>query len=69
MSTKNKQYTLEEIRKLKSQTDVEKFNETTEKEINEQTIADPDLPNLTEKELKEFDFPKKKGDKNEDDQD
>jgi hypothetical protein len=53
-----KQYTLEELRKMKSKTDIEKFNETTEKQIKEQIISDPDLPNLTEEEMKEFDFPK-----------
>lgn len=59
MSAERRQYTLEELRKMKSNTDVEKFNETTEKEIKEQIMADPDLSNLTEDELKEFDFPKK----------
>jgi len=58
MSTEKKQYTLEELKKIKSKTDVKKFHETTEKEIKEQTMSDPDLPNLTEEELKEFDFPK-----------
>lgn len=58
MSTEKKQYTLEELKKIKSKTDIKKFHETTEKEIKEQTMSDPDLPNLTEEELKEFDFPK-----------
>lgn len=39
---------------MKSKTDVERFKNTSEKEIMEQTIADPDLPNLSEEELKEF---------------
>ncbi|WP_075184714.1 hypothetical protein [Teredinibacter haidensis] len=50
----SKEYSLEELKNLKSKTDVKRFNETSEKDIMEQTIADPDLPNLTEKELKEF---------------
>ncbi len=60
MSEDFKQYTIEELRKMKSKTDIKKFNETTEKQINEQTMSDPDLPNLTDNEMKEFDFPKKR---------
>lgn len=54
MSKNIKRYTLEELRKMKSQTDIEKFKATTEKEILEQSLADPDTPVLTEKELKEM---------------
>jgi hypothetical protein len=54
----SKVYTLEELRKMKSQTDVERFNKTTEKEIMEQSIADPDTPYLTNKEIKELTSPK-----------
>jgi len=50
----SKTYSLEELKKMKSKTDVERFNNTSEKEIMEQTMADPDLPNLSEEELKEF---------------
>jgi hypothetical protein len=50
----SKTYSLEELKKMKSKTDVERFKNTSEKEIMEQTIADPDLPNLSEEELKEF---------------
>jgi len=50
----SKTYSLEELKKMKSKTDIERFKNTSEKEIMEQTIADPDLPNLTEEELKEF---------------
>ena len=56
----SKEYSLEELKKMKSKTDVKRFEETSEKEIMEQTIADPDLPNLTEKELKEFKLTKGK---------
>lgn len=50
----SKTYSLEELKKMKSETDVERFKNTSEKEIMEQTIADPDLPHLSEEELKEF---------------
>lgn len=50
----SKEYSLEELKKMKSKTDVKRFNETSEKDIMEQTISDHDLPNLTEEELKEF---------------
>ena len=65
MSIEKQQYTLEELRKMKSKTDIKKFNETTEKQIKEQIMADPDFSNLTEDELKEFDFPKKREKKDE----
>lgn len=54
----SKTYSLEELRKMKSKTDVERFKNTSEKEIMEQTISDPDLPNLSEEELKEFQLAK-----------
>tara|TARA_R110001583_G_scaffold103368_1_gene250569 strand:+ start:774 stop:962 length:189 start_codon:yes stop_codon:yes gene_type:complete len=50
----SKTYSLEDLKKMKSKTDIERFKNTSEKEIMEQTIADPDLPNLSEEELKEF---------------
>lgn len=50
----SKEYSLEKLKKMKSKTDVKRFNETSEKDIMEQTISDHDLPNLTEKQLKEF---------------
>ena len=65
MTEEFKQYTLEEIRKMKSKTDIRKFNETTEKQIKEQILSDPDLPNLTDDEMKEFDFPKQRDKKDE----
>ena len=54
MSKNIKRYTLEELRKMKSETDIEKFDSTTEKDILEQSLADPDTPILTKKELKEM---------------
>ena len=65
MSNNPKEYMLEELRKMKCETDVEKFNSTTEQQINEQIISDSDMPNLTDDEMKEFDFPKKRENKNE----
>lgn len=54
----SKTYSLEELKKMKSKTDVERFKNTSEKEIMEQTISDPDLPNISEEELKEFQLAK-----------
>lgn len=61
----SKTYTLDEIKKMKSKTDVDFFNKTTEKDIKEQSLADPDTPYLTEEDLKEFTTPeeRKKNDK------
>jgi len=56
----SKTYTLEEIKKIKSKTDIGFFNKTTEKDIMEQIISDPDTPNLTDEELKEFTTPGKR---------
>ena len=56
----SKTYTLEEIKKMKSKTDVDFFNKTTEKDIMEQSISDPDTPYLTEEELKEFTTPEER---------
>jgi hypothetical protein len=50
----SKEYTLAELKKMKSKTNTKQFNETTEKDILEQTMADADLPNLTDKELTDF---------------
>jgi len=56
-------FTLSEL--IKSKTDVTFFNKITEKDIKEQSLADPDTPYLTEEELKEFTTPeeRKKNDK------
>ncbi len=58
-----KPYSLEDLKKMKSQTDVERFKKTTEQEIREQSILDPDTPYLTEKELKEMKPAKNKREK------
>lgn len=52
--SKIKRYTIEEIEKMKSKSDVKKFKETTEKDILEQSMADPDTPVLTDEELDEM---------------
>lgn len=49
-----KQYTLEELMKMKSKSDKAKFDATTEKDIIEQSLADEDTPIPTAKERKEF---------------
>jgi hypothetical protein len=55
-----KTYTLDELKKMKGKTDVDRFKKTSEKEIMEQSIADPDTPYLTDEQIKEFRPPKKK---------
>ncbi|WP_141699239.1 hypothetical protein [Candidatus Thiosymbion oneisti] len=50
----SKTYTPEELRGMKSRTDIAKFKRTTEKEIRKQSVADPDTPYLTDSEIKEF---------------
>jgi len=54
MSKDIKRYTLDELKKMKSESDISKINATTEKDIIEQSLADPDTPILTDKELKEM---------------
>ena len=49
-----KRYTLEELEKMKSESDLEKIKSTTEKDIIEQSLADPDTPILTKEELSEM---------------
>ena len=49
-----KKYSLDEIEKMESKSDKKKFDGTTEKEVLEQIIADPDASRLTQGELKEL---------------
>ncbi len=56
----SKTYTLEELKKMKSKTDIERFKNTSEKEIMEQSISDPDTPYLTDDELKELATPEER---------
>ncbi|GAB2191146.1 hypothetical protein MAH1_27540 [Sessilibacter sp. MAH1] len=55
-----KRYSLDEIEKMESKSDKKKFIETTDKEILEQIIADPDTPKLTKEELKELKLAKER---------
>jgi hypothetical protein len=52
--------TLQQIRKLKSLSDAKKFKETTEEEIDKQIAEDPDLYQLTDEELKQFELARRK---------
>lgn len=61
----SKTYTLEELKKMKGKTDLERVKNTTEKEIMEQSISDPDTPYLTDEELKEFTIPEERKKSNE----
>ena len=56
MNEKTTRLTLNQIRKLRSLTDSKKFNETSDEEISKQIEADPDLYELTDTELAEFDL-------------
>ncbi len=49
---------LEQIKKLKSKTNKEKFDALTDSEILEAALSDPDSAVPTEEELKEFKRPK-----------
>ncbi|WP_290614473.1 hypothetical protein [Arsukibacterium sp. UBA3155] len=53
----SKKYTLESLRKMKSNTDLVRAINTTELDIMEQSIADPNTPYLTDEELKELTTP------------
>ncbi len=44
----------DEIKKMQSRTDPDIFINLSEADINRSTLSDPDIPNLTEDELKEF---------------
>lgn len=59
----SKTYTLEELRKMKSKTNIEHFKKISEKEIMEQSIADPDTPYLNDKELAELTSPEERKNK------
>lgn len=53
----SKTYTLEELRKMKSKTDLKRARDTSEVDIMQQSIVDPDTPYLTEKERQELTTP------------
>jgi hypothetical protein len=56
----SKEYTLEELKKLTSESDPEKFMNTTGKDILEQSISDPDTPHLSDEEIEDFSTPQKR---------
>ncbi len=54
-----KQYTLEELKKLKGKSDLDRLENMTEKELEEAAKSDPDSAWLTDEELKQFKRPNK----------
>ncbi|MCW8933206.1 MAG: hypothetical protein OQK98_00645 [Gammaproteobacteria bacterium] len=56
MSENITRITLEQARKLKSLSNAKKFNEITEEEIDKQIANDPDLYQLTDEELSQFEL-------------
>jgi len=54
-------YTLEEAKKLKSDTDWEAVRALTEEEIHEAALSDPDAQPLTEEELEQLHNKNKSG--------
>lgn len=59
MTEPRKPLTLDQIRKLKRLSNRFKIASTTEEDISRQIANDPDLYELTDEELSEFDLPKK----------
>ena len=55
----SKTYSLEELKEMKGKTDLERIKKTTEKDIMEQSMSDPDTPYLTDEELKEYHLARK----------
>lgn len=60
MAEETTRLTLQQIRKLKSLSDAKKFNETTEEEIDKQIAEDPDLYQLTDDDLAQFELARSK---------
>ncbi len=60
MAEETTRLTLQQIRKLKSLSDAKKFNETTEEEIDKQIAEDPDLYQLTDTDLAQFELARSK---------
>ena len=56
MSGKITRMTLEQARKLKSLSNAKKFHEMSEEEIDKQIAEDPDLYQLTDEELAQFEL-------------
>ena len=49
-----KKFSKEELEKMKDLTDYERLKNMTEEEIEEAAKSDPDVPHLSEEELKKF---------------
>ena len=49
-----KKFTKEELEKMKDLTDYERLKKMTEEEIEDAAKSDPDVPHLSEEELKKF---------------
>ena len=60
MAEQTTRLTMQQIRKLKSLSDAKKFKETTEEEIDKQISEDPDLYQLTDEELSQFELARRK---------
>lgn len=59
MTEKIRRITLDQARKLRSLSDKKKFNELTESDIDRIIAEDPDLYQLTDEELSQFDLVRK----------
>lgn len=60
MTKKITRISLDQIRKLKSLSNAKKFENTTDEEISKQIESDPDLYELTDEELAEFELVRRK---------
>ncbi|WP_102797802.1 hypothetical protein [Bowmanella denitrificans] len=60
MTEKTTRLTITQIRKLKSLSDAKKFENTSEQDIARQIALDPDLYELTDEELAQFELVRKK---------
>jgi len=56
MSEQIRRYSLDQLRKLKSLSNAKKFNQLTEADVDRMIAEDPDLHQLTDAELAEFDL-------------
>jgi hypothetical protein len=59
MSENIRRITLDQARKLKSLSNKKKFNELTEEDIDKVIAEDPDLYQLTDEELSQFELARK----------
>ena len=61
MSENIRKISLDQARKLKSLSNKRKFNELTEEDVDRIIAEDPDLYQLTEEELSQFELARNKG--------